>query len=100
MNGLLLLVGPRSRKRTRSEFAAASFMYSTILSHRASLLSAPTLKPRNCSGDCSGPAAVATRVDNTAKAAANTSERRLIMGQASGRATRIFRDFITLCDLR
>src|SRR5689334_23661552 len=41
MNGLLLLVLPSSRKRTRSEFAAASFMYSTILSQRASLLSAP-----------------------------------------------------------
>src|SRR5258705_486154 len=44
MNGLSLLVLPSSRKRTRSELAAASFMYSTILSHRASLLSAPTVQ--------------------------------------------------------
>src|SRR5262249_43227773 len=77
MNGLSLLVLPSSRNRTRSEFAAASFMYSTILSHRASLLSAPTRYPRNCSGACS-PAAVATSVDASATAAQTSGRRGLI----------------------
>src|SRR5512133_728406 len=52
MNGLPLVVLPSSRTRTRSEAPATSCMYWTILSQRASLVSAPTLKPRNCSGVC------------------------------------------------
>src|SRR5262245_36899483 len=79
MNGLSLVVLPSSRNRTRSEFAAADFMYSTILSHRASLLSVPILKPRNCSGVCSVPAAVVASVDMNTTAAAWSTVRRVSM---------------------
>src|SRR6478752_235003 len=75
MSGFPWLVFPRSRNRTRSDDAAASFMYSTILSHRASLLSAPTLNPINCSGVCSdGPAAVRP-ADRSSQAATHTPAR-------------------------
>src|SRR5262245_2342372 len=47
-------------------------MYSTILSHRASLLSVPTLNPINCSGSGSdGPAAV-TPADRSSATATHT----------------------------
>src|SRR5215813_12152074 len=50
MNGLSLVDFPSSRKRTRSDALATCRRYSTILSHRASLLSVPMRNPKNCSG--------------------------------------------------
>jgi hypothetical protein len=56
---------------------------------KLTLLSAPTLKPRNCSGVCRVPAAVATRVE--ARTSTPIRGRRLTM-KPPGRATIIFGD--------
>src|SRR5207302_1647368 len=50
-------------------------MYSTMRSHRASLLSAPILKPKNCSGDCSAAAANGRGAAIEAKARTNGAMR-------------------------
>ncbi len=61
MNGLPSVDLPSSRNRTRSLAPATCRMYSTILSQRASLLSEPIRKPKNCSGVASAPGAWAVR---------------------------------------
>src|SRR5229473_801823 len=48
-------------------------MYSTILSQRASLLSAPTLNPINCSGGWSSPPAAVTAADRSRQIATKTA---------------------------
>ena len=58
-------------------------MYSTILSQRISLLSAPTLNPVNCSGDWRDAAAVRPEDDTSAEASKNGFAPAEVAGLAS-----------------
>src|SRR5262245_45910950 len=55
-NGFPLVVLPSSSTLTREDADAARRMYSTMRSHRTSLVSAPMRNPANCSGVGSGAA--------------------------------------------
>src|SRR3954468_13613417 len=68
MKGLPLVDLPSSRKRTRSDVSETCFTYSTILSHRASLLSVPMRKPKNCSGAGTACCALGAASSKTASA--------------------------------
>ena len=59
-------------------------MYSTIRSHRASLLSAPTGKPRNCSGVASRAGACLRHLRVKSRRATRQGEREAGAGQAAG----------------
>src|SRR5215475_11437978 len=63
----------------RSELAAASLKYSIALSQRTSLLSAPILCPKCCSGDGSEAAATATVVQSARKRASRRARARIMV---------------------